>query len=371
MTDLEGRPSEVIRREIAANGGPIGFDRFQELALYSPDGGYYERPGRVGRAGDFVTGASWHQAFARCLIRFLGSLGPLAAPDADGPSILDVGAGEGELLAALASSSFPASRLAGVERSSVRRSAARARVPGAAFHPSIDRMPAPIAGVAVAYELFDALPVRSLRVQDDGSLSERTVDRGAEGHFFWSERPAPDSDEIRRRLAGRGADLEPEQILEIRPAAGSLAAGLGRAVRTGVILVFDYGAGTRALYGPARRRGTLEAFLSHQVTRDVLTAPGSRDITAWVDFDEIAEAFLTMGFDVAGPVSQSRFLLSNGIADDLEAVGRSGLPLPEQIVERNAIAKLFMPGGMGESIRVLIACKGTKPASVLAAFPEV
>jgi SAM-dependent MidA family methyltransferase len=368
VTENPGTLSSQIRQEIASRG-PLRFDRFQEMALYSACGGYYERPGRVGRLGDFVTGASWHPSFARCLLRFLDRLTDLMPTAA---SVIDVGAGEGELLSALAaacSSSPPA--LVGVERSATRRSAAQSAVPSARLHPSLDDLGAPLSGLVVAYELFDALPVRALRLAEDGSLRERTVGCDDDGSFCWGERPAPDSEEVLDRLYRRGARLEPGQLLEIRPGSAGLAAQIARAVRAGVILVFDYGAGTRALYGPARGQGTLEAFLRHQVTRDVLAEPGSRDITAWVDFDEIAETFRAAGFDVAGPVSQSRFLLANGIAAELEAVGRSELPAAERIVERNAISKLFMPGGMGESIRLLIASKRAVPAATLAAFPKV
>jgi SAM-dependent MidA family methyltransferase len=367
VTESSGTLSSQIRQEIRSCG-PLRFDRFQEIALYSALGGYYERPGRVGRLGDFVTGASWHPSFARCLLRFLDRLTDLPPAQA---FVVDVGAGEGELLSALAAaSSSPLPRLVGVERSATRRSTAQSAVPSARFHQSLDDLGAPLSGLVVAYELFDALPVRALRLAEDGSLRERTVDCDDDGSFFWGERLAPDSEEILDRLDRRGARLEPGQLLEIRPGSAGLAAQIARAVRAGVILVFDYGAGTRALYGPARRQGTLEAFLRHQVTRDVLAEPGSRDITAWVDFDEIAETFRAAGFDVASPVSQSRFLLANGIAAEVEAVGRSELSAAERIVERNAIAKLFMPGGMGESIRLLIASKSAAPAATFAAFPE-
>ena len=367
MTPAGAGPVRSLEAEIAA-GGPVRFDRFQEIALYSSPGGYYERPGRVGRTGDFVTGASWHPAFGRCLLRFLSGLPGVSAEEA---SILDIGAGEGELLAAIAASARGRLRLAGVERSLTRREAAKAAVPSASFLPSLDHLEAPLSGLVVAYELFDALPVRALRLAGDGTVRERTVGRSGEGGFRWEERPAEDSGEILEALKRRGAELEEGQLFEIRPGSAALAARIAATVGTGAVLVFDYGAGTRALYGPARRHGTLEAFLAHQVTRDVLTEPGSRDITAWVDFDEIAEALRASGLDVAGPISQSRLLLSSGIAAELEAVGRSGRSAPEQAVERNALAKLFMPGGMGESIRVLIATRGTAPASVLAAFPVV
>jgi SAM-dependent MidA family methyltransferase len=353
MTESQGPLSNLIREEIRVRGA-MRFDRFQEMALYSICGGYYERPGRVGKLGDFVTGASWHPAFARCLLRFLESLPDLLAGEV---SLLDVGAGEGELLSALAAASSFSSlppRLVGVERSATRRNAAQAAVPSARLHPSLDDLGAPLAGLAVAYELFDALPVRAFCVAEDGSLRERTVDCSDDGLFCWGERPADGSEEIVDRLGRRGANIEAGQLLEIRPGSVALAGRIASAVRTGVILVFDYGAGTRALYGPARRQGTLEAFLRHQVTREVLVEPGSRDITAWVDFDEIAQAFRAVGFDVAGPISQSRFLLANGIAAELEAASRSARPAAERAVERNVIAKLFMPGGMGESIRVII-----------------
>src|SRR6185436_7639795 len=62
-----------IARRIRAEG-PLRFDAFQEIALYTPELGYYERPGRVGRGGDFVTGASWHPAFARAIARIARGL---------------------------------------------------------------------------------------------------------------------------------------------------------------------------------------------------------------------------------------------------------------------------------------------------------
>ncbi len=371
MSEPAGGPvSAVLREEIRASG-PLPFDRFQESALYSGAGGYYERPGRVGRGGDFITGASWHPAFGRCLLRLLSRLESLGEA---GREILDVGAGEGELLRGLASVGVAktgrAVTLFGVERSSVRRALAAGAVPEATFYESLDALPAPVTGLLVAYELFDALPVRALRVDSDGGLLERMVALDEEDRFVWTERPAIDPAEILQRLHSRGAALEPGQLFEVRPGAAALALAVAEALRQGVILVFDYGAGTRSLYGPARPFGTLEAFQGHRVTRDVLSDPGSRDITAWVDFDEIAEVFQEAGFDVAGPISQSRLLLATGVLSGIGGHGQDPASMaPAAAAERNAVAQLFLPGGMGESIRVLIATKGTNPAGSLAAFP--
>ena len=56
--------AETIRAEIRRDG-PIGFDRYMELALYGP-GGYYEQP-PVGAEGDFVTSPHVHAVFGQLL----------------------------------------------------------------------------------------------------------------------------------------------------------------------------------------------------------------------------------------------------------------------------------------------------------------
>lgn len=365
MDSLAGRLTERIRRE-----GPLRFDIFQEMALYDPDGGFYERPGRVGRGGDFVTASTWHPAFARCLARVARQLrDALGAPI----HVVDVGAGEGELLEAIgkalrgdgdAGDEF---HLVGIERSATRRTRARERVPSASWLTSIEEIPR-FSGLLVAYELFDALPVRALSFEGE-ELMERAVDISANGGFRWVEVRCTDSAGILERLRARGVVLRPGQLLEVRPAAHSLALSLSEKISRGLLLVFDYGALARSLYGPARSFGTLEAFQAHRVTRDVLTDPGSRDITAWVDFTEIGMAFQESGLAVPGLVSQSRFLAAAGIAEEIAAAEK--LPSEaERLVERHALGELIAPGGMGESIRVLVASRDPDLAERWVHWPD-
>lgn len=361
MTALHARLLELVRRD-----GPLRFDRFQELALYDPEDGYYEKAGRVGRSGDFVTAPTWHPAFGRCLARLLASL---PGPSGEAPELLDVGAGEGELLAAVEDSlvGAPRPRLLGVERSAVRRRRAEARVPAARWLASLDELPGPVTGLAVAYELIDALPVRALEVGKRGELLERLVAEGPGGRLVFAAGPCPDGASILSRLSEKGVVPTPGQRLEVRPGAAPMARALARALREGVLLVFDYGAPTRALYGPVRGEGTLSAFRGHEVSRDVLDEPGERDLTAWVDFGEVEEALAAEGLAVHGLVSQSRLLLALGIAGELALEDPEAPPSPERIAERRAVAALFAPGGMGESIRVLVASRGPGPAREVAA----
>ncbi|MCM3877575.1 MAG: SAM-dependent methyltransferase, partial [Thermoanaerobaculia bacterium] len=290
--------------------------------------------------------------------------------------IVDVGAGEGELLAA-ADEALSAwgirdgFRLVGIERSAARRSSAAEKCPGAAWLSSLEEIPSSsLNGLVVCYELFDALPVRALFF-DGEDLRERVVTLGPGGEgFAWDVAPCADGVELLERLRARGLHLLRNQKLEICPVLPDFAKALGERLSRGLLLVFDYGAPARALYSSARPNGTLEAFHAHRVTRDVLVEPGERDITAWVDFTELHEAFAALGLDVAGPVSQARVLSSAGIGVELEDV--SGEPLPAQsAADRNAIARLIAPGGMGESIRVLLASRGSAVRDVLLSWPRL
>jgi SAM-dependent MidA family methyltransferase len=375
MMPLAQRLAARIRAE-----GPLRFDAFQEAALYDPDGGYYERAGRVGREGDFVTGPTWHPAFGRTMARIARRLREegkreeeknsangeeVAARGLRAPTdVVDVGAGEGELLAtadaALRSWGVREQfRLVGIERSATRRAIAQSRCPGATWLSSLEEVPSSsVSGLVVCYELFDALPVRALFFERE-KLLERVVTLRPDGEgFAWSLAPCEDGAELLERFRERGIHLLRNQQLEIRPGAPGLASALASHLSFGLLMVFDYGAPARALYSSARLNGTLEAFVSHGVTRDVLTEPGSRDLTAWVDFSELADALSAAGLSVGPLASQSRVLASAGIFEEL-ALDAGVPPDAGREAERRAAAALVQPGGMGESIRVLIASRGS------------
>ncbi len=387
MMPLAQRLAARIRAE-----GPLRFDAFQEAALYDADGGYYERAGRVGRTGDFVTGPTWHPAFGRTMARIARRLREegereekISLKGEEGATsglrasrglvdVVDVGAGEGELLAA-ADSALNAwgirdqFRLVGIERSAVRRGKAAERVPSATWLSSLEEISqGSLFGLIVCYELFDALPVRALFFEGE-KLLERvvTLAPGGEG-FAWGLADCSDGAELLERFRARGIHLLGNQNLEVRAGAAALASALASRLSSGLLLVFDYGAPARALYSAARPNGTLEAFLSHGVTREVLTEPGSRDLTAWVDFSELAEVFAAAGLEVSAPVSQSRVLASAGIFEDL-AIDPNAPPDAAREADRRAAAALVQPGGMGESIRVLLASRGTAAGAALALWP--
>ena len=65
----------VIRAEIEAAGGWLDFERFMELALYSPGLGYYSGGSvKLGHDGDFVTAPEISALFGEVIARNLSSL---------------------------------------------------------------------------------------------------------------------------------------------------------------------------------------------------------------------------------------------------------------------------------------------------------
>ena len=86
--------TDLIRAEIAASGGWLDFERYMELALYSPGLGYYSAGSvKLGPRGDFTTAPELSSIFGSVIAgQIHGMLADLVTP-----VILEVGAGTGSL----------------------------------------------------------------------------------------------------------------------------------------------------------------------------------------------------------------------------------------------------------------------------------
>ena len=59
-----------ICAQLAAAGGWLSFERFMEMALYTPGLGYYSAGSvKLGAAGDFITAPEASDLFSRCIAR--------------------------------------------------------------------------------------------------------------------------------------------------------------------------------------------------------------------------------------------------------------------------------------------------------------
>lgn len=349
-----------IRDEIARAGGMIPFSRYMELALYAPGLGYYDAArGQPGARGDFVTAPELGPLFARCLAR---QCAPILLET--GGDILEAGAGSGrlcvDLLTELARLDALPARYRILDASAGLREVQRetiAALPAALGDRVewLDRLPDRIAGVVLANEVLDAMPVEIVRVDDAGVWR---MGVGVEGDaFVWRSSACDDhlAKQVSERLGGR--DLPRPYITEINSLAEAWTRTIGERLQRGALLIVDYGFPRDEYYHPERARGTLMCHAAQRAHTDPLVLTGMQDITAHVDFSAIAEAGREVGLNLLGYTTQAAFLLSLGIADLV--AGDEG-DARAQLAAATEIKKLTLPHEMGELFKVLALGRGIR-----------
>ena len=368
---------ERIAAEIATAGGWLPFDRFMQMALYAPGGGYYARDARqfgvLAKDGsDFVTAPELSPLFARALTAQIAE--SLAATGTD--EVWEFGAGSGALAAglidALDALGQPLARYTIVDVSGALRARQQARL--AAHGERVrwaSQLPDALRGVVVGNEVLDAMPVKLLARRagawhERGVVLESNRPPALDGQapaaieneatrFAWQDRPT----DLRPPLEVDGAH---DYVTEIHPQARAFiatVAGLLQRGGAGAAYFIDYGFPEAEYYHPQRDAGTLVCHRAHRVDDDPLSDVGDKDITAHVNFTDVALAAQDAGLEVLGYTSQSRFLLNCGIAPLMEA---ADLPA------RATAMKLLAEHEMGELFKVIgFATPGHPPALGFAA----
>jgi len=370
---------EAIRAEIRRDG-PMTFARFMEIALYDPTRGYYRSSdARPGRAGDFLTAPEAHPIFGRAIARFAaGAHAALGSPATF--TIRESGAGEGALAAPLVETLVrheePSTRSAPprtvrylVDEVDERRVGAVAdRLAGLGLPPGTVTVEAddgaPIDGLAVANEVLDALPTHRV-VQRGADLREVRVGLGDDDSLVDVE-TEPSTDGLAGRLAADGVMLADGQRAEICLATDAWLATASSGLRTGVLLLIDYGHPAAELYDPSRRAaGTLAAYRGHRVGDDPYVAIGRQDLTAHVDFSAVVRAAEAAGLDHFGTTTQDSFLARLGAGELLVAEQtRTGATMQSYLEARSALVRMIDPGAMGR-FRVLAFGRGLPPETSL------
>ena len=345
------RLAALIRAEIAAAGGWIGFDRYMELALYAPGLGYYAAGARKfgggAAGGDFVTAPEISPLFAQCLAAQAARLfGQVPA------QLLEFGAGTGrlarDLLAALDARRVPVQSYSIVELSADLRQRQRGLL-GDARVRWLDAPPAGFAGVIVANEVLDVMPVR-LFVRQGGGLVERGVAL-RDGVPVFDGRPADAAlAEAVAAIEAETGELPDGYGSEVGLTARGWMRSAGQWLARGALLAIDYGFPRREYYHPQRLMGTLMCHYRHHAHADPLWLPGLNDITAHVDFTAMAQAAHEGGLQVLGYTSQAHFLLNCGLLDLLKE--------ERTPAAANAAHRLISEAEMGELVKVLAVGRG-------------
>jgi len=343
--------SERLARRIRA-AGPITFAEFMEAALYDPAEGFYART-PVGERGDFVTAPHVSPVFGRLVARQVTEFWELLERP-DRFTVLEVGAGDGtlahQIVSAIGSDLREGLRYVPIERTAAGREALRAK----GFEPEralAETMPA-ANGCVLANELVDNLPFHWVRRTERGLVEIHVGLDGTEGLAF-VDGPLSTPD-----LADFAPDLEPGRRAVVSPAAVGFVAQAARALNRGYVWIADYG------FRAGERAEEPHGYLAQRLQADVLSDPGSRDITAGVDFEALVQEARRLGLATWGPVTQRDALLNLGFrelaeearARQVEAVGtRRGIDALRIYSDRTRANLLMAEGGLGD---FLVLCMG-------------
>lgn len=352
--------SRLVQQKISESGGWINFAEYMQMALYTPNLGYYsggsQKFGNLKNGGgDFITAPEMTPLFAQTLARQASQV----LQESQG-NILELGAGTGRLAADMLEALYELERLpeqyyilevSGHLRS-VQEKNLLAKLPAKLYEKVIwlEKLPDQFIGLILGNEVFDAIPVHLVMKKND-ILYERGV--GFDNGFVWQDQPLQNAN-IQHLIEPIG--LANNYLTEVCPAATGLINSLATILKHGAILMLDYGFTAREYYHPQRNQGTLMCHYQHYAHSDPLINIGLQDITAHVNFTAIAEAGLAQGLELQGYTNQAHFLIACGLLDLLAQ--ESPDDLTNYTPKASAVQKLISPAEMGELFKVIAFSKG-------------
>jgi SAM-dependent MidA family methyltransferase len=345
MADVSPLEAEIRRRIRAA--GPMPVAEYMALCLTDPAHGYYIARDPFGARGDFITAPEISQMFGELIGLWMASVWKqMGAPE--NVRVIELGPGRGTMMrdamqAAKVMAGFrEAVVLHLVEISPALTAQQEETLQGLPiplfWHAALKEVP-PGPAIVVANEFFDALPVNQAVKTEDG-WHERCVgtDEADKLVFTLASAPLPHA----ARLIPAALQTAPAtSVFEWRSDALAMEMGLRIARDGGAALIIDYG------HAHSAPGDTLQAVAAHGYA-DPLSAPGTIDLTAHVDFEALARAIDAMGVQCFGPLSQADFLRRLGIDTRAEMLkGKAGPERDGEIEE--ALARLTGSGhgGMG------------------------
>jgi NADH dehydrogenase [ubiquinone] 1 alpha subcomplex assembly factor 7 len=197
--------------------------------------------------------------------------------------------------------------------------------------------------IVIANEFVDALPIDQFARTALGWHERKVGTRNGQLAFALDPTPLPGLEEKlpnHMQPSPPGAVFERRDLTPIRTVARRIAAHGGSA------LIVDYGH-EHSAFGD-----TLQAVRAHRAA-DPLEDPGAADLTAHVDFEQVAVAAMQSGAHTIGPVTQGDFLRALGIDLRAERLTRGQTPEVKAAIDAAVIRLTGPTPGMGELFKAL------------------
>jgi SAM-dependent MidA family methyltransferase len=349
--------TEIIIQKIKEEG-PISFHDFMEMALYYPEKGYYNSAqNKIGKSGDYYTGADLTPAFGAMIGRQLEEMWNILGRNHF--TVVEYGAGTGVLCRDILNyiknnkEFYDQLNYCIIEKSpSMRKKEKMYLREKVNWFETIHDIP-DITGCILSNELLDNFSVHQVVMADE--LMEVFVDY--KNGFVELLKPAKRAlvdylSELNVVLPnGFRTEINLEATEWIKEIAGHL--------RNGYIITIDYGYSSGELYSKRRNCGTLLCYNKHTINENAYVAIGEQDITSHVNFSALCHWGFKDGLMCCGLTNQAGFLLALGFKDflwktlSLEAEGDL-----ITMVKKEALISHILLVDMGHKFKVLIQRKG-------------
>lgn len=356
---------EKISMAIAQNSGWIGFDQYMQMALYEPGLGYYSAGSiKIGEQGDFITAPEISPLFSYCLARQCRQI-LMALPSPT--CILEFGAGNGtmaiDILRQMERDNALPDTYYILEPSAdlCQRQQQKFKQLAMDMEPRViwlEQLPEnKINGIILANEVFDAMPFKRICIDDEISEYGVTFASAAlKGHkrnkFQWLKKTLePDLQKsITNRVATLKEDLPTPYLADINFHIQPWLNSVNDILNKGMILISDYGYRHHEFFHPQRLSGTLVCHYRHHIHDDPFVYPGLQDISAAINFTDIAEGANNIGLYISGFTTQAHFLIACGL-DDL--ITKHLNNTHKQVSISSAVSTLTLPSEMGEKFKFI------------------
>ncbi len=357
---------QCIKTACEQGDGWIRFSEFMNIALYQPGLGYYSGGlQKFGDKGDFITAPEVSPLFGQCIAAQVAEVFQnIRAVSDEKLVVIEFGAGSGvmavDILLQLEKMNELPEKYLILELSAELQNRQQQTIEQKAAHLCdrvqwLQQLPDDVPNaVVIANELLDAMPVECFRVKTEkietlmvAVENENPVARYvADGRF---------DKKIESMRVRSEIELSEGYCSEFNPAIAGWLSALENRIRRVVILLIDYGYNEKEYYHPDRTEGTLMCYYRHKAHDNFFWWPGLQDITAFVNFTNVAYSALDSGLEVAGYTTQAAFLLANGISD-LHASQVTD-EVQQQIKLSQQIKTLTLPSEMGERFKVMALTK--------------